>query len=200
MNSPAALKEVLERGFSMESVIRYKIGFNPGDAQRRDIRAERQDWGLEDQLKEDGTFRKLCLPVGLVIPTLDGAGVPMKVKIRRTTWTEGDKLPKYVEVSGSKSSPSVYEDTNLPAGLILESEFDALLLQQEVGDLIYCIALGGSTKPIDRHTDTLLKRTKVIFFLPDFDAAGATAWVKWKRLYPYIHQVLTERGKSAGPF
>jgi hypothetical protein len=44
----------------------------------------------------------------------------------------------------------------------------------------------------------LLKRTKVILFLPDFDAAGATAWVRWKRQYPYIHHILTDRGKSAG--
>ncbi len=198
MNNPAALKKVQERGFSTESIIGYKIGFNPGDAKGRDIRRERQDWGLENQLKEDGTSRKLWLPVGFTIPTLNAAGVPVKVKIRRTAWEEGDKLPKYVEVSGSKSSPSIYGDTNLPAGLILESEFDALLLQQEAADLVYCIALGGSTKPVDRHTDALLKGTKTILFLPDYDEAGATAWVKWKRQYPYIHQILATKGKSAG--
>lgn len=198
MNSPAALKKVLERGFSMESVIRYKIGFNPGDPQGQDIRRERQDWGLKNQLKENGSSRKLWLPVGFTIPTLDSAGLPIKVKIRRTAWKEGDKLPKYVEVSGLKASPSIYGDANLPTGLILESEFDGLLVQQEAADLVYCIALGGSTKPVDLHTDTLLKQTKTILFLPDFDEAGATAWVKWKRQYPCIHQILTDRGKSAG--
>jgi hypothetical protein len=35
-------------------------------------------------------------------------------------------------------------------------------------------------------------------FLPDFDEAGATAWVKWKRQYPYIHQILATKAKSAG--
>jgi len=198
MNNPAALRKIQERGFTTESIIRYKIGFNSGDAKGRDVRRERKDWGLENQLKEDGTFRKLWLPVGFTIPTLNAADVPVKVKIRRTAWKKDDKLPKYVEVSGSKLSPSVYGDTNLQTGLILESEFDALLLQQEVADLVYCIALGGSTKPIDRLTDALLKRTKRILFLPDFDEAGATAWIKWKRQYPYIHQVLTGRGKSGG--
>ena len=153
---------------------------------------------MDNQLKEDGTSRKLWLPVGFTLPTLNAEGVPVKVKIRRTSWKEGDKLPKYVEVSGSKSSLSVYGDINLPIGLILESEFDALLLQQEAVDLLYCIALGGSTKAVDSHTDALLKRTNTILFLPDFDEAGATAWVKWKRNYPYIHQVLTPKAKSAG--
>lgn len=43
INSPAALKKVQERGFSTESIIRYKIGFNPEDAQGRDIRRKRED-------------------------------------------------------------------------------------------------------------------------------------------------------------
>lgn len=198
MNNLAVLKKIQERGFTKESILRYKIGFNPGDVKGRDIRRERIDWGLESQLKENGIFRKLWLPVGFTIPTLNAEGKPIKVKIRRTTWKQGDKLPKYVEVSRSKSSPSVYGDISLPVGLVLESEFDALLLQQEAADLLYCIALGGSTKPIDRHTEDLIKRTKTVLFLPDFDEADATAWVKWKRQYPYIHQILAVKGKSAG--
>jgi hypothetical protein len=153
---------------------------------------------LESQLKENGIFRKLWLPVGFTIPTLNAAGVPVKVKIRRTAWDEGDKLPKYVEVSGSKSSPSIYEDINLKVGLMLESEFDALLFQKEAVDLLYCIALGGSTKSIDHDTDTLLKPTKTIPFLRDFDEAGSTALAKWKRNCPYIHQILALKGKSPG--
>lgn len=198
MNNPAALSKVQERGFSTKSITRHKIGFNPGDIRGYDFRKDRPNWGLEPEFKEDGTSRKLWLPVGFTIPTLNAAGVPIKVKIRRTAWKEGDKLPKYVEVSGSKSSLSVYGDTNLPVGLILESEFDALLLQQEAADLLYCIALGGNMKPIDHHTNVLIKRTKTILFLPDFDEAGATAWVRWKRQYPYIHQILAIKGKSAG--
>lgn len=192
VNNPAALAKIQERGFTTESIIRYKIGFNPGDAQGRDLRRNREDWGLEE------VYRKLWLPVGFTIPTFNPDGKAIKVKIRRSSWKEGDKLPKYVEVSGSRSSPSVYGDTSLPLGLVLESEFDGLLIQQEASDLIYCVALGGSTKPIDAHTDALLRATKYILFLPDFDQAGAIAWIKWKRLFPQIHRILTPTGKGAG--
>lgn len=63
----------------------------------------------------------------------------VKVKIRRTAWKEGDKLPKYVEVSGSKSSFSVYGDITLPVSLIQESEFDALYYNKKLP--IHFIAL-----------------------------------------------------------
>ena len=60
------------------------------------------------------------------------------------------------------------------------------------------VALGGSTKPIDADTDALLRSTKRILFLPDFDQAGALAWVKWKRQFPSIRRMITPTGKSAG--
>lgn len=200
MSTPSALAKIQGRGFTTESIIRYKIGFNPGDAQERDLRRNREDWGLDEVIKEDGTYRKLWLPVGFTIPTFASDGKAIKVKIRRSSWEEGDKLPKYVEVSGSRSSPSVYGDASLPLGLVLESEFDGLLFQQEAADLLYCVALGGSTKPIDVYTDNLLRRTMRILFLPDFDQAGAIVWVKWQRLFPGIQRILTPNEKSAGDY
>lgn len=198
MSNPSALAKIQARGFTDESIARYKIGFNPGDGRGHDFNRDRQDWGLENVLKEDGTSRKLWLPVGFTIPTFSADGRVFKLKIRRTTWSENDKLPKYVEVSGSKFCPSVYGDIRLPTGLVLESEFDGLLIQQEAGQLLYCVALGGSTKPIDVYTDNLLRRTKNILFLPDFDQAGAIAWLKWQRQFPGIQRILTPKGKGAG--
>ncbi len=198
INNSDALKKVQDRGFTIESVRRYKIGFNSGDNQGYDFKRSRQDWGLEERIKDDGTPQKIWLPVGFTIPTFSTDGQIAKLKIRRSAWKEGDNLPKYVEVSGSKSCPSIYGNTQLPVGLVLESEFDGLLIQQEASDLIYCIALGGSTKPIDAHTDALLRATQHVLFLPDFDQAGAITWVKWKRLFPQIHRILTPTGKGAG--
>ncbi len=198
MSDSAALKNVQARGFTIDSIVRYKIGFNPGDIRGHDFRRERQDWGLEPQLKENGTSRKLWLPVGFTIPTFSADGLAIKVKVRRISWREGEKLPKYVEISGSKSAPSIYGDSSLPVAVVLESEFDALLIQQETADLVYSVALGGSTKPIDTYTHDLLQKAKHILFLPDYDEAGALAWVKWKKLFPGIRRILTPKGKSAG--
>lgn len=181
---------VIKRGFTIDSIKKFKIGFCPKDFFR-----EREEWGLNAQLKEDGTLKKQWLPAGLVIPTFSHDQV-IKIKIRRLKWREGDKLPKYVEVSGSKTCSSIYGNLNLKVALVLESELDALLVQQEANDLVYCVALGGSTKSLDFYTDQLLRSSPLILFCPDFDKAGAIAWLKWKKMFPNIYRILTPDGKD----
>jgi DNA primase len=183
-----------ERGFNDESIARFRLGFNP-----RTFFRERPDWELSCELKENGKARKLWLPAGIVIPSFSADQV-IKVKIRRSDWKEGDEWPKYVEVSGSKQTPSIFGNTALSCALIVESEIDGLIVQQEAADLLFCVALGGSTKPLDVKTDELLRTTNLILFLPDFDEAGASAWVKWKKKFPSIQRVLTPFEKSAGDY
>jgi len=59
-------------------------------------------------------------------------------------------LPKYVEIAGSTQCLSGYGDANLKMGVLIESELDAILLHQYVGDKFFCIALGGCGKRPDR--------------------------------------------------
>lgn len=202
IKNPDAFKKMQERGFTAESIEKYKIGFNPGDHQGRDFKRNRQDWGLEERIKDDGTHQKIWLPVGFTIPTFLDDGQVVKLKIRRSSWKQNDLSPKYkyVEISGSKSSPSVYGTNQLLVALVLESEFDGLLIQQEAADLVHCVALGGSTKPIDAETESILKKTAHILFVPDYDSAGAVAWVKWKKKFCNIHRILTPHGKSVGDY
>lgn len=195
LSNKEGLNLLKARGFSDVSIDRFALGYNPQTFFR-----ERTDWGLASELKEDGKLRKLWLPSGLVIPTFGDDGVIKKTKVRRSEWKDGDKFPKYVEVSGSKQIPSIYGDTSLPFALVLESELDALLIQQEAADLVYCVALGGSTKPLDAKTDQLLRKTPLILFLPDFDEAGAIAWMKWKKMFPTVQRILTPCEKSAGDY
>lgn len=196
MSNRSAIDLITCRGLTLETVTRFQIGCNPGD-RGKDIFREREDWGLESETKEDGKLKKLWLPLGIVIPSLSINGQPAKIKIRRTAWKEGDKLPKYVEVSGSQQCPSVYGDPDIGVALVLESELDAVLVQQEAGDLVYCIALGGSTKSLDLHTFGLLKNSPILF-CPDYDEAGAVAWDKWKKLFPFAILALTPHEKAPG--
>lgn len=191
--NPEALMLVMKRGFTFDSIKRFKIGFC-----LKDFFREREDWGLDVQIKENGTRKKQWLPAGIVIPFFSESEEVYKIKIRRTKWYEDDKLPKYIEISGSKQCPSIYGNTKLQACIILESEFDALLVQQEAGDIVYCIALGGSTKALDFETDKFLRNTETILFCPDFDKAGAIAWRRWKSLFSNIYRILTPEEKSAG--
>lgn len=191
------IAELGKRGITVPSIVRFNLGYNPGE-DGRDILRDREAWGLPQALKEDGTPRKIWLPKGIVIPSHSAGGNVVKLKIRRTNWKEGDKLPKYAEVSGSRQSLSIFGDRSLNTALIVESELDAILIQQFAGDLVYCVALGGSTKPIDKDTKELLDRTPTLLFCPDFDVAGKKAWDKWKRLFPNTRILLTPETKSAG--
>lgn len=192
MSNSAFIELILSRGITLEAMIDFKLGFCPENYWRN-----REDWGLEPELKENEKPRTVWLPKGIVIPTIQHKKV-VKVKIRRTEWTEGNKYPKYVELSGSKKSLSIFGDTNTNVAVIVESELDAILIQQFAGDLCFCVALGGSTKALDRYIDELLRSIPRLFFCPDFDKAGATAWTKWQALYPHIKRILTPDGKGPG--
>lgn len=191
LKNPAALALLHQRGLTLDSIITYQLGFNPTTFYR-----EFSDWGLEINPKQERPSRKLWLPMGITIPTFSADVI--KIKIRRSEWKNGDRLPKYLEVSGSKKCPSIFGNTALPVCLVLESELDALLVQQEASDLLFCIALGGSTRSIDYDTHRLLSKTRILLFCPDFDKAGAVAWVKWKKLFPAMQRLLTPNGKAPG--
>lgn len=192
MKNQQAIEHLFKRGFTREGIIEFKIGYNPQDFFRNRI-----DWGLEPQIKEDQTPKKLWLPSGVVIPSFSNQRI-IKIKIRRSSWKEGDRLPKYVEISGSKACPSLYGNSKIGKFLVIESELDALLIQQFAADLVCCLALGGSTKPLDFQTQQLLEKSSLILFLPDFDQAGAAAWSKWKTKFKHIERIFTPCEKSAG--
>jgi DNA primase len=218
MKDPQSIALLTKRGFTLESIKRFKLGFNSGEKTGRyqkDFRRERDGWGLPTKSKEGEPLKPLWLPIGLTIPTFSQDERVIKVKVRRPAYekemetyemavSENEKPKwkpqKYIGISGSKECPSVYGDQKLSVALVLESELDALIVQQEVADLLYCVALGGSTKPLDAQTDQLLRKTQLILFLPDFDEAGAAAWVKWKKMFPTIQRILTPCEKSAGDY
>lgn len=172
LGSKEGMNLLISRGLKKDSIDYFTLGYSPQTFFRN-----RNDWGLPYVVRDDGKPLRLWLPAGIVIPTYNADNV-IKIKIRRSDWKEGDQKPKYVEISGSKLTPSIYGDISLPFALVLESELDALLIQQEASDLAYCVALGGSTKPLDADTEQVLRKTSQILFLPDLDLAGATAWVK----------------------
>ncbi|WP_044882824.1 toprim domain-containing protein [Neochlamydia sp. EPS4] len=73
----------------------------------------------------------------------------------------------------NKSQHLAYGDINKRVAIILESEFDAILIQQFAADLCFCIATGGSTQPLDLYTDYLIRKALLFLICPDVDAAGA---------------------------
>lgn len=197
MKNPKAQSEIMKRGFTLDSIGWYKLGFNPGSG-GKDLFRDRIEWGLDEQLKDDGKLLKLWLPTGFTIPTISPQGDIIKVKIRRSIWQEGDKLPKYVEISGSKRCPSLFGDVSLNVAIILESEFDSLLIQQKAGDMAFCIALGGVTKKPNEDLDRLLKKTPLLLFCLDYDEPGKKAYAFWRSVYPNLKAWPVPETKSPG--
>jgi len=164
-----------EKGLSDATIKAAGLGFNQAD-----IFEPRGTWGLEPSLKEDGTERRQWIPGGLVIPLTIGGAVH-RLRIRRDDPGDG---PRYVIVSGSSAAPMAW-NLERAAAVIVESELDGLLLNQEAGDLSGVAAMGTATAKPDAITHAALKQAAVVLVSLDTDDAGArAAWAFWPETYP----------------
>lgn len=189
LHNVSATEQLLKRGFSHETIRHFKLGWNPDS-----LWVQRENWGL---LNPEN--KKLWLPQGLVIPTFRNTTHDLiKLKIRRNTWHEGDHLPKYVEIAGSMQSPGVYGHVSGKPIMVLESELDALLIQQFAGDRCCSMAFGGATKRTDVYCHEFLIRAPLILFTFDVDQAGANALRWWRQTYPQLKIWVPPIGKSPG--
>jgi DNA primase len=196
-SSRMILEDLHQRGFTESSINDFKLGCSINSS-GRDFYRERSEWGLSCEYKDDGKTRKLWLPAGLIIPTISDKGSVCKLKVRRHKWHPEDKLPKYVEISGSNSCPSVYGDIGQGVVIVLESELDAMLIQQNANDLCFCVALGGVTKRPDFCCDQLLRKSKLILWCLDNDEAGENAAFWWRKTYQHLKFWPSPFGKSPG--
>ena len=162
------------KGLNDETIRTAGLGWNSKDYYR-----SRESWGLPPVQKEDGTPKRLWLPAGIVIPRFLDGYLPVRLRIRRT---EGE--PRYYLTPGSDTGPMIL-NPDRAATAVVESELDALLLQQEVGDLLVSvISMGSAAIKPDRTTDEALKATAVILIALDTDEAGGKAsWSFWHETY-----------------
>ncbi len=140
-----ALSYLNNRGLSSETIKKYRLGFHEGDLRTKSkdrFDSDLSAWGMNDP-----ETRAVVLPRGIVIPSYLN-GVPYSVKIRRNIDMAKDGGPKYLKIKGSR--PGIFGATNLihPNAVFTEGEFDAMLLDQEAGDLIGVATLGSATDNI----------------------------------------------------
>jgi len=170
------MEQLFQRGLNVDTMRQYHLGWNPVKSFQRLL-----EWGLE----ETEARKWLCLPAGVVIPLFEGSTIN-KLKIRKSEWNEGDLYGKYYEAPGSSNALPPFGNSAMEATVIGESEFDAMLVVQEAGDLCNCVSLGGaSKKPHPGLRERLLKR-RVILFALDFDEAGKKEFIHWQSLYPNL--------------
>jgi DNA primase len=132
----------------------------------------------------EATIRAACLgwrpsewPSGIVIPWFNKDALVL-VKVRRLGSFNG---PRYLELF--RDHPTMYPSPSLVRPgkplVIVEGEFDALLLGQELADLAVVVTLGSaSARPEAAALDVLLD-APVWYVATDADQAGDVAADQW---------------------
>lgn len=197
---PDQLSKLLARGLNKTTIINSSLGLclDPTKKQPSGFFREKSAWGLSEQPEEGQKAKKLWLPYGLVIPYFDFNGLVLKLKTRRLDWFENDTLSKYVEIAGSMQQPSWFGPSNRLPVVIVEAEFDALLIQQEAGDLCSALALGGAKKKPDLATHQRLMERPLLLYALDFDEAGKERFIFWRKTYAHLRAWPVPKAKSPG--
>ncbi len=193
--NPKYLAIAYDRGLTKETIMNHHIGFNLKE------RFEKRDsWGLNTEINlKTGKEKKVWLPKGLVIPMFDGEIVKY-IKIRRTNYKEGDDFAKYAAVTGSSVFPTPLSNNLQNPTIIVEGEFDGLILMQEAGDLVNVLILGSVSVKPDKRTNVFLKSSPFILISLDFDESGAREWIWWKKNYERVERFPTPFGKDPGEY
>ena len=164
-NSAAVYRCLLERGLTPYTIERAKIGYNPK------YRKSPNGYGI---------------PMGILIPNIIG-GVVWAVRIRRGKVvnkefeTEKKSGKKYMVMGGSVTNALYGADSMIGKryGVIVEGEFDALLLSQFAGDLVGVGTLGASSNTPNRWK-LVIGLLDGLFVALDNDKAGKAGLLNWK--------------------
>jgi DNA polymerase I-like protein with 3'-5' exonuclease and polymerase domains len=163
-----------ERGLNEATIKKARLGWTP-----QDVFMAREEWGLAPEKKDDGKDLKVLIPHGLVIPSINEGHI-QRVRVRRENSENGNRY--YLIPRSSTLSMVLGYGTSI---VVVESELDGILLEQEAGGLIGVIALGSVVIKPDPETTSLLDKAKRILVALDSDEAGArTSWEWWLKRFP----------------
>ena len=133
-------------------------------------------WLADERVEGIYPDRKVWISRGIVIPWFNGSDVVL-INVRRP---EGD--PKYLSMRGSHRGSLYPTSSGIIAGkplLIVEGEFDALLLGQELEGLASVVTLGSAgSKPSARVKNAML-RARPWIVAGDADKAGEKSTNGW---------------------
>ncbi len=192
----AALDELAARGIDPAAAARWRLGWNPGDRQGRDLYRDRAAWGAPPATRPDGRAKRLWLPVGLVIPAYSPAGDLLRVKIRRPRPQSGQLSgPRYYVVPGS-SRELVLLDSGRPVVVVVEAELDALAVAALTPAA--ALALGSAQVKPSGAALAHLERARQILVALDADAPGAQACAWWLERFPRARRWPVPQGKDPG--
>lgn len=151
------------RGITPLAIEKYRLGWNQETIQR-----PLAAWGLPEEKKEDGSLKKIWLPEGLVIPNIHDGNV-QSIRIRRFV----DTPPRYCIIRGSGSVVLTASREAEPLGwVIVENHLDAMMIEQEAGDIIGAMAMGSCSVKPGETAFNLLKKSRCILNALDYDLSS----------------------------
>jgi DNA primase len=142
------LDYLLSRGIASPTMERFNLGYSPAI------------W-----------IGKVKIPQGIIIPAIVG-GMCWYIKIRSLPKAKG---PRYLCVPGSKTNAVFGADqvNGKPYALISEGEFNAMTLDQEIGEFMPICSLGSAVNKLDMLTwGRYFLSQKTVMCLFDNDSAG----------------------------
>lgn len=164
-----AAREYLHlRGLADKIIRDYQLGYLSTD-----LYEENEKWGFGIEMNQQGYERKVWLPKGIVIPTIENDIVTgLKIRVLGSLTQH-----KYIKVKGSKSG--VFGNqffTGKDICILTEGEFDAMLLNQETQNRYAVGSLGSATNLLNGLDFAIWGKYFIpmmnIYVVFDSDAAG----------------------------
>lgn len=152
------LDYLLSRGLASPTIEKFHLGYSPAM------------W-----------VGKVKIPQGITIPA-SYAGVYWYIKIRSIPGTDS---PRYLCIPGSKTNAIFHGDAvnGWPFAMISEGEFNAMILDQEVGDVIPVCSLGSAVNKLDLLTwGKCFLSQRYLLCLYDNDPAGEKGFENMKEM------------------
>jgi DNA polymerase-1 len=182
-------KELNTRGLKDQAIKNARLGWLPQDSY-----PDRESWGLPPVIKKDGNPARLRIPAGLIIPCFQNGQIH---RLRtRLLYPENDL--RYFILPGSISNPMVL-DGSTKAVMIVESDLDGILVQQEAGDVLTVISLGSAVIKPDDQIHELVNQAEVILVSLDSDEAGAINSRWWVDHLPNARRWPMPKGYGKDP-
>lgn len=185
-NRPSALAWLARRGITRRMAERYGLGVVDGENGHDCRFRSRASFGLPERLGANGRPKKLCIRRGISIPSRIGGEIVM-FRVRRPNADVQEKQGKYWELDGgSKCSYHLPPTTagQVKIYMVLEGEFDAMLVHAIAGETIGAVALRNATNRPDADTHAALAGADQILLALDSDKAGANGSGWWLTNYP----------------
>lgn len=191
-----ALEYLHGRGLTDETIRAYRLGWNPKDYFR-----PLQAWGMTAEKKPNGQWRQLRLAKGWVIPTIVD-GTVRRLKIRQTPQELrcNPRAAKYLQVPGGGQGTWII-GSDRQVFVLVETEFDALLVVQAAGDMVGAVPLGSASARPDKEALPILRGASLLVDALDSDEAGARNAGWWAAQFPRNHERCPiPEGKDIGDY